>query len=127
MVTKTKMVLKLIAITNSVIIAVVGFLTMVMFKNNIGQLEEISKWIILFSLTGSIISKFTIRYRLGILCSLLFDIILIVYLYNPTDCRTIYCFLENVFDINAIYLILFYAYLVWYHIYITRKNVPNRM
>lgn len=122
----TNKTLKAIAIINSVIIAFVGFLTLFMFKNNLGQPEEISKWIILLSLTGAIASKTCFSSRLGILSSILFDFILIVYLYNPTDCRTLYCFLDNVFDINAIYLILFYAYLIWYYIYLTRKNMPNK-
>jgi hypothetical protein len=121
---KKEQIITIIAIINTVIIAFVSYLTAFMFKNKIGETENIAKILILICLIGSLTTKLVRRSILTIILSILFDFILVIFLYNLTDYNSIYDFMKSLLNIKTHIVCFLYLYLIFYYVY-TLKNYKN--
>ncbi len=108
-------ILKILAIINTLVIGVVAFLTVFMFKMNLGFAEEFARWLIPVLVLMSISSKFIDHKKAALVTSFTFDFVLIVYLYNPTDCDSIQAFFLQLLEIEVHFVIFYYIYLIVYH------------
>ena len=121
-ITKFK-ILTIIAVLNSILLGVTAFLTVFMFKNNISEFDTFSRLIIPICLIGSLLTKFRISNKLILGTSGLFDLILIFYIYNPTDSESISAYFKGIIDPNALSLSLLYAYLLFFYLLAFKKSI----
>jgi len=123
-----KTLLKLItplAIINSILIGLVAFLTVIMFRNNVTEFASILSSVIPFLTLGSILTKLLKNNQKIIITSAIFDFLIILCLYNPADCSSIIEFLKNLIDHNALILIGTYIYLIFYYILMLKRKAHN--
>ena len=123
---KKEQILTIIAIINTVIIAFVSYVTVFIFKTQIGETEHIAKTLILICLIGSVITKVLKRNILTIILSILFDFVLVVFLYNLTDYNSIYDFIKSLLNLKTHLVAFLYLYLIFYYAY-TLKNYKNNL
>ena len=118
---KREQIVTLIAIMNSVIIAFMSYLTIFMFNNQIGATEYFARILILICLFGSILTKIRRRNIWTITLSIVFDFILVLFLYNITDYSSIYEFLKSLFKLQTHIIVFLYLYLIFYYVYILKN------
>lgn len=104
-----------LAITNSLILGTIAFLTVFMFRQNSSEFASISGYIILICCVGSITTKFKHANKPLLIISAILDLILVLYVYNPTDYNSICDYTRSFVDINNLILIPLYAYLIIYY------------
>lgn len=120
---KSKILVSL-AILNSIVLGLIAFLTIFMYKNNIGTAENISRLIIPICLLFSILTKFFTQQKIALILSLIFDFILIIYLYNPTDYDSIMNFVYSLLDFQIHIMIIAYLYLIFFY-YLAFKELKS--
>jgi hypothetical protein len=104
-----------LAIFNSILIGFTDYLVLFMYRNNITEFVTLSGYIIFISTLGSIITKFKPKNKVILVSSCLFDIVLIIYLYTPTEFDTVMNFIISLFDIYFLIMIPFYLFLIFFY------------
>lgn len=118
--------LTVMAIVNTVIIALFSYLTVFMSNNQIGATEKFAGAVILSCLLGSVVTKIIKQKFWIIILSLLFDFILITFLYNITDYNSIYEFIQSLFNIATHVVLFIYLYLIFYYVYKFKQILKKR-
>lgn len=114
-----------LAVLNSVLIGLFAFLTVFMFKNNASDVDDISGCIIALGLFISVFTKVISRSRLGLIISLTCDLVLIGFLYNPTEYLSFKDFMISLFDLEVHYVVFVYLFLIYFY-WDSFRNVANR-
>ncbi len=122
---QTSKILVSLAILNSIILGLIAYLTIFMYKSNVGTVENISRLIIPICLLFSITTKFFTHKKFALIISLIFDFILIIYLYNPTDYNSIKDFIYSLFNFEIHFIIITYLYLMFFY-FLTFKELNSK-
>ena len=119
-------ILTIIAALNSILIGLIAYLTVFMFRNNVTEFAKISGLIIPICLIISLITKLKYFNKLIISVSGIFDLILIIYIYNPTDSESVSDYIKGMIDPNALILTLLYGYLIVYYLIVFNQKIENK-
>jgi hypothetical protein len=114
-----------LAVLNSVLIGLFAFLTVFMFKNNVSDVDDVSGCIIALGLFISVFTKVISRSRLGLIISLTCDLVLIGFLYNPTEYISFKDFINSLFDLEVHCVVFVYLFLIYFY-WDSFRNVANR-
>jgi hypothetical protein len=115
-------ILTFFAALNSIILGLTAFLTVFMFRNNISQLESNSGALILICTLGALLTKFRLTNKPSLGLSILFDLTLIFFVYNPFDSNSVIDFFSTIIDPGAFPLIFTYIYLIIYYWILLKKQ-----
>ena len=121
MIIRNEKIITILAIINVLIIAFFSFLTVIMYNNSIGQMEHIAENIILICALGSVITKLIMKKNWYIILSIIFDFILVIFLYNVTDYDSLQKFMQSLLSVETHLVCFLYLYLVFYYTIILRK------
>jgi hypothetical protein len=119
-------ILTIIAALNSILIGLTAYLTVFMYRNNVTEFATLSGLIIPICLLVSLLTKLKYYNKLILCVSVLFDLILIVYIYNPTDSESISDYIKGVIDPNTLILTLIYGYLIIYYLIAFNQKIDKR-
>lgn len=98
----------------------IAYLTVLMFRNNVTESALLSGRIILICLIVSLLTKLKYYNRFILSISGLFDFILTIYIYNPTESESISDYFRGVIEHGLVYT-LFYIYLIVYYLIVFKK------
>lgn len=125
-----RITIQTLAIINSFALGLMAFLTVFMYKQNIGLAEDIAETIIPIALIGSLIFKFIKKSKLRLILSAIFDFTLIVYLYGITNYNSLSEFGLSLLSFNVHSVFFFYGFLIIYYVYYFRqlkKHIYNHI
>lgn len=119
-----KKLLIFIAMINSTLLGVLAFLSVFMYKYNVSAFDEVSGWVIKFCVISSVLLKLKLSNKVCFCFSVLFDSVLVLYVYGLSDFMSITDFFVSLYQ--GVWLVLCYIYLIWfYYVFYNQKTVLN--
>ncbi len=113
---KSLLILTILSVLNSTILALFSYLTVFMYKNSIGQSENLASAVIFISFFIAFLMKILKRKLWTIIASLVSDIILVLFfLYNVTDFDSFSDFVKSLLNIETHTVLVLYLYLIVYY------------
>lgn len=113
-------ILIFLSIVNAVILGVVAFLSVFMYRCHITPLVEIAVRVIRISLLGSVLFKMKLSNVYFFWVSVILDVSFVLFMYGVVDSISVLDFFRRIWE--GVYLVFFFIYLIWFYIKYYRLN-----
>ncbi len=114
-----------IAAINSAVLACVAYISVFMNRVELDEASIMAFSVMVISLLGSLITKLWLKKKWILISSVVFDLILVFYLYNPLQEQLSKSFLERIKIPEYHLLMFFYIYLIIFYIVLIKNNKSN--